>query len=238
MRARPFTLVTAPIITVALAALVAASSPAFGQESDNRPGIAVLPFDVAQLPPEDLAGSGLNFAFSNMLLSELDANPAFRVVDRRALLEVMREFELVGSPNVDVQTQAALGRLVFARYMVGGNYFDDRGDLRLDVRVINVETTEIVLTARVRGDDVSDLIFNLAEEVADGVELPPLPDAVREARRSRPPTSAEQIELYGLALRTEAAGNVAEALELLARGIERWPDYTNFTDMRDQLLEG
>ncbi len=40
MRARPFTLVPAPIITVALAALVAASSPAFGQELDTRPGDA------------------------------------------------------------------------------------------------------------------------------------------------------------------------------------------------------
>ena len=238
MRTRPITLVPAPILTIAFAALVVASAPASGQESDSRPGIAVLPFDVAQLPPAVLAESGLNFVFSNMLLTELNANPAFRIVDRRALLEVMREFDLVGSANVDVRTQAELGRRVFARYMVGGNYFDDRGDLRLDVRVINVETTEIVLTARVRGDDVSELIFNLAEEVADGVELPPLPDAVREARRSQPRTSAEQIELYGLALRTEAAGDKDGALKLLARGIERWPDYTQFTDMRDQLLQG
>ena len=238
MRARPITLGPVPILTIVFAALMVASAPALGQEPDNRPGIAVLPFDVAQLPPEDLAASGLNFVFSNMLLSELGANPAFRVVDRRALLEVMREFELVGSPNVDVQTQAALGRLVFARYMVGGNYFDDRGDLRLDVRVIDVETTEIVLTARVSGDNVSELIFNLAEEVADGVDLPPLPDAIREERASRPQVSNQQIELYGLALRTEATGDTAGALELLARGIERWPDSTQLTEMRDQILEG
>ena len=238
MRARPITLMPAPIVTIAFAALVVASAPVFGQEEDTRPGIAVLPFDVAQLPPAVLAESGLNFVFSNMLLTELDANPAFRIVDRRALLEVMREFDLVGSPDVDPQTQAELGRRVFARYMVGGNYFDDRGDLRLDVRVIDVETTEIVLTARVRGDDVSELIFNLAEEVADGIELPPLPEAVREARLSRPRASAEQIELYGLALSSEADGNVAGALELLATGIERWPDYADFTDMRDELLQG
>ena len=60
----------------------------------------------------------------------------------------------------------------------------------------------------------------------------------REERASRPQVSNQQIELYGLALRTEATGDTAGALELLARGIERWPDSTQFTEMRDQILEG
>jgi TolB-like protein len=238
MRTRPFTLRPIPILTIAFAALMVTSAPAFGQEPDTRPGIAVLPFDIAQLPPTNLAESTLNFVFSNMLLTELNANPAFRIVDRRALLEVMREIDLVGSPNVDVQTQARLGRLVFARYMVGGNYFDNRGNLRLDVRVINVETTEIEMTARVMGDDLLELIVNLAEEVAEGVNLPPLPPDIREARLSRPRASAEQIELYGFAFSAEADGDNDRALELLARGIARWPDYTPFTEMREEILQG
>ena len=237
MRARPFTLVTAPIITVALVALVAASSPAFGQEPDTRPGVAVLPFDVTQLPPSsDLAGSGLNFGLQHILLSELNANPALRIIERRVLNEIMQEFGLHGSANIDQRTQAELGRLVFARYMVGTSYFDDRGDVRLDVRVINVETSEIILTARVSGrESLFDLIGTLAEEVTNGVDLPPLPNAVREARSSDT-MPQEAIRLLSLAVREHEAGETDQAIEYLTLGIDRYPDVSAFTDLRAELL--
>ena len=238
MRARPFTLVPAPIITVALAALVAASSPAFGQEPDTRPGVAVLPFDVTQLPPADLATSGLHFGLQHILLSELNANPALRIIERRVLNEIMDEFGLHGSANIDQRTQAELGRLVFARYMVGTSYFDDRGNVRLDVRIIDVETSEIILTARVSGmDGLYDLIGALAEQVTDGVDLPPLPSDVQEARSSdTEPMSMEAIRLLSLAVREYEAGETDQALQYLAVAIDRYPNISAFTDLRAEIL--
>ena len=77
----------------------------------------------------------------------------------------MAELDLVGSPNVDNQTAAKLGVMVSARFMVEGSYFDSYGNLRRDVRVINVETTELEMTGSVTGGDVKELSLNRWEAV-------------------------------------------------------------------------
>ena len=235
MRARHFTVVSAPVFTIVFAALVVSAAPVFGQE-DTRPGIAVLPFDVTQLPPTDLAGSGLNFGLQHILLSELGGNPALRVIERRVLNEIMEEFGLHGSANIDQSTQADLGRLVFARYMVGTSYFDDRGDVRLDARIIDVETSEIILTARVSGTEaLYDLLGELAEAVTDGVDLPPLPGAVQEAR-SEVTMPMEAIRLLSLAVREHEAGENDQAIQYLTVGIDRYPNVSDFADLRAEIL--
>jgi TolB-like protein len=226
---------SAPILTMVFAALVVASAPAFAQQ-DSRPGIAVLPFDVTQLPPTDLGGSGLNFGLQHILLSELGGNPALRIIERRVLNEVMDEFGLHGSANIDQSTQAELGRIVFARYMVGTSYFDDRGNVRLDARVIDVETTEIILTARVNGrDELFDLLGELAAAVTDGVDLPPLPTAVREAR-TEVAMPMEAIRLLSLAVREHEAGETDQAIQYLTAGIDRYPNVSDFEDLRAEIL--
>ena len=237
MRARPLTLVSALVLTIAFAALAVTSAPAFGQEPDTRPGIAVLPFDVTQLPPTaSLVDSGLNFGLQHILLSELNVNPALRIIERRELNEIMREFGLHGTPNIDQRTQAELGRIVFARYMVGTSYFDDRGDVRLDARIIDVETTEIILTARVSGREaLYDLIGELAEAVTDGVDLPPLPGAVQEAR-SEVTMPMEAIRLLSLAVREHEAGENDQAIQYLTVGIDRYPNVSDFADLREEIL--
>lgn len=230
MRARTSALLVALMIVIVPQALR-------GQEPDTRPGIAVLPFDVTQLPPTDLGTSGLNFGLQQMLLTELQANPALRIVDRRALNEVLREMDLQESGRVDAQTAARIGNIVGARFMVGTSYFDNSGDVRLDGRIIDVETTEIIQTARVRGerDDLFDLVGGLAEEVTDDVDLPPLPEANREVRRSQR-VPMEAIALFCIAVEREEAGNEEEALETLQAVVDRWPDYTDAAELRTQIL--
>ena len=230
MRVRTCALLVALMIVTVPQALRA-------QEPDTRPGIAVLPFDVTQLPPTDLGASGLNFGLQQMLLTELQANPALRIVDRRALNEVLREMDLQESGRVDAQTAARIGNIVGARFMVGTSYFDNSGDVRLDGRIIDVETTEIIQTARVRGqrDDLFDLVGGLAEEVTNDVDLPPLPAANREARRSQR-VPMEAIALFCIAVEREEAGNEEEALETLQAVVDRWPGYTDAADLRTQIL--
>ena len=214
---------------------LAATGPAAGQETDTRPGIAVLPFDVAQLTGE--AGAGLNFGLQQILVTELAANPALRMIDRRALNDVMREIELHGSGRVDGETAAQIGRIVGARYMIGNGYFDNSGDVRLDARIIDVETTEVINTARVSGsrDDLFELLQDLAGDVMDGVDLPPLPDAIEEERRSQI-VPMEAIDLFSFAVVSDEDGNRAEALETLEVVINNWPDYTDAMGLRDQIL--
>lgn len=209
---------------------------ALGQASDSRPGIAVLPFDVTQIPPTDLAEAGLNFGLQQMLVTDLEANSALRIVDRRSLNDVMQELDLDSSGRVDGETAARIGRIVGARYMIGAAYFDNSGDVRLDARIIDVETTEVISTARVNDerDHLFDLTGELAEAITSEVDLPPLPEAVREERRAHS-VPMEAIELYTYAVASDEAGEMDEAMHYLDMALERWPEYADAAALKGEL---
>lgn len=233
MRARRTALLTVLLILV----LSGLPGRLLGQASDNRPGIAVLPFDVTQIPPTDLADAGLNFGLQQMLVTDLEANSALRIVDRRSLNDVMQELDLGGSGRVDGETAARIGRIVGARYMIGAAYFDNSGEVRLDARIIDVETTEVINTARV--SDERDHLFDLTGELADAitaeVDLPPLPEAVREERRAHS-VPMEAIELYTYAVKSDEAGDMEEAVQYLDMALERWPEYADAAALRGELM--
>ena len=225
------------VIALAILLTAVCTLTAEGQEPDTRPGVAVLPFDVAQLPPVDLTGTGLNFGLQQMLLSELEANAAIRIVDRRALNDVMRELDLTASGNVDGETAAELGRFVGARYMIGASYVDNFGDVRLDARIISVETTEVIATARVTDsiEKLFDLMGDLAQKVTVGVDLPPLPVEAREARLSQEPPM-EAFILFSHALGQDEGGDQVAALQTLEQLIAEFPDYTEPAAERSRIL--
>lgn len=225
------------ILALATIFLAMTSVGLAAQEFDDRPGIAVLPFDVTQLPPADLTGTGLNFGIQQMFVSELQANSALRVIDRRAISAVMQELELHGSGQVDAATASQIGEIVGARYMIGGSYFDNFGTLRLDVRVIDGETTELITTAREQDDSerLFELIGTLASSVTEGLDLPPLPQVVQAERQSwAPPRDA--VMLYSLALARDEASEPDQALEHLGQLLDKWPDYGDASALRDDIL--
>ena len=84
-------------------------------------------------------------------------------------------------------------------------------------------------------DPLYDLIGALAEQVTDGVDLPPLPGTVREARTLET-MPMEAIRLLSLAVGRQEAGEMDDAIQFLTVGIERYPNVSEFTDLRAELL--
>ena len=67
-----------PVLALAIAAV-----PAIAPAQDTRPGIAVLPFDNGGSYGQDRENfDALQRGIAGMLISELAANPAARVVER------------------------------------------------------------------------------------------------------------------------------------------------------------
>ncbi len=219
--------------------VVFALSPGALTGQDTRPGIAVLPFEVAQLPPMDLSESGLNYVLQQMLLTDLNANDAIRIVERRELNRILDELELGESGRMDDATAAEVGKLVGARYMIGTSYFDDSRRIRLDGRVIDVETSVIVSTARVTDDreELIQLVSELASEITNDADLPPLPEPAREAQRQEE-APGEAIRLFASALYQEENGELDEALDTLTQLVQDYPDYQEAAQYRDKLQSG
>lgn len=218
------------VLAIALFAM-----PAAGQ--DTRPGIAVLPFTNGGsigMEKEDL--DALQVGVQELLITELAQNSALRIVDRSRIREIMTEQDLGASGRVDAQTAARIGRLVGARYVVTGVFVDLNGDFRLDGRIVDGETSEIVKAQQVRGDrdDMFDLLVDLAARITQDVNLPPLPAEVREARKEQniPP---EAITLFSRAQVYADAGRTEQAIQLYERIAQRFPEMAQAREALRQL---
>jgi TolB-like protein len=225
-------------LLVAAALVVSLPSLALGQDAfDARPGIAVFPFtNGGSLGPDSEDLTPLEVGVQQMLLTELAQNPALRIIERSRLREILDEQGLVADGHVDPRTAADIGRLVGARYIITGVFMDLYGVFRLDGRVIDVETGEIVRSQEVRDQkqNIYSLLFDLAAGITAGANLPPLPTPVAQERRTRqiPP---EAVSLYSRAQVFEDAGERDRAVELYRQIAQTFPEMTEAQEALRQL---
>jgi TolB-like protein len=229
------------VLIAALSALAAPRSAAAQQAGpDTRPGIAVFPFNYGGsfgARREDLAP--LEVGIQQMLMTEFAQNPSLRIVERSRLREILDEQGLVTSGQVDPSTAARIGRLVGARYVITGGFVDNNGDFRLDGRIVDVETSEVMRAQQVRDDkdNLYPLLVELASRITARVNLPPLPSPVAQERRSRqiPP---EAIALYSRAQVYQDSGRNAQAIQLYEQIAREFPAMTEAREALRQLAPG
>ena len=195
---------------------------------DTRPGIAVLPFTNGGSygqAKEDF--DALERGIAGMMISELQRNPAARVVERDQITQLLSEQNLGAQGRVDSATIARVGKVTGARYMVMGTFIDFYGDFRLDARLVNVETSEIVKVEsdRMQRDHLFDIIRTVAARLMKDTNLPPLPRQASDQRTNRQiPTEA--LTFYSKALLFQDRGQKDKAAEMYQRALAVFPEYT------------
>jgi len=222
-----------------LAAVLAATSVPVAAQ-DTRPGIAVFTFDNGGSYGQDKeVFDALQVGLQQILITELASNQALRIVDRGRIKDLLAEQDLGAQGRMDQNTAARIGRLVGARYVVMGGFIDFYGDFRIDARIVNVETSEIVKVEKVQDkrDKLYGLVVSLANNLTRGVNLPPLPRQAMEQRQSRE-VPTEALTLYSRALLYADRGNSERAIELYNRAIEVFPEYTEAKEALQQLRQG
>ncbi len=206
--------------------LVAAATSADAQ--DRRPGIAVLPFENGGSYGQDKENfEALQRGIPGMLISELSANPAARLVDRSETQRLVDEQNLARDGRVDAATAAKIGKLVGARYMIMGTFVDFYGKFRVDARIVDVETSEILKVVSAGPKDRKELFVLLrgvAEQIMKDTSLPPLPTEVAQATKARN-VPTEALTLYSRALLYQDRGETAKAIDYYQRAIDVFPEY-------------
>ena len=208
---------------LATAALV---SPGVAQ--DSRPGVAVLPFENGGSYGKDREEfDALRRGLAGTLIYELAQNPSLRLVDRMETQRLLDEQGLGVAERVDAATAAKIGKLVGARYMIAGMFIDLYGDFRVDARIINVETGEILKV--VRSDpklkdrkEMYRIVQSVAERIMEDTKLPALPAGSGPARAAVP---TDAIALYSRALLFQDRGDKAKAVEYYRKALAVFPDY-------------
>lgn len=218
--------------TMLLALALTATMPVITEAQDTRPGIAVMPFQNGGSYGRDKEDfDALQVGIPAMVMSELAQNPAARVVDRSDINRILQEQNLATDGRVDASTAARVGRLVGARYMIMGTFIDHYGKMRIDARIVDVETSEIlkvVQSGPKEREKLFEMIGELSTAIMTNTKLPPLPSQQAQAESRRIPTEA--LTYYSRALLYEDRGDNAKAVDYYNRALAVFPTYAEATE--------
>lgn len=210
------------------------STSAFAAKA--KPTVAILYFDYQGKNEEMLL---LKKGLAQMLISDLSGSDAYQIVERDRLQEIIEELKLGQSRKIDKSTAAKIGKLLGARYMVLGGYFDVMGTLRVDARVVEVETGKILKSVGSHGkpDTFMDLEKKLSDDlsgilstslaVAETKNRGVAKKKKRKGKRKRPKKLAMKTALlYSKALDAKDRGDKKAAKETLKKVVKDQPDFS------------
>lgn len=93
-------------------------------------------------------GSQIVTYLNEMTTVRMSSIPAVTIIDRSRLDEILEEQKLSLSGLVDTSKAIAVGSLLSAKYFITGNILDTPNTVIIFIRVINVETTEVISAAQ------------------------------------------------------------------------------------------
>ena len=210
---------------LALAATLVAPLAAVAQYTRQRVG--VIPFEnVGSYGLEGEEYDALRVGLQQTLITELALNSGLRVIDRKRIDELLAGQDLGGSGHIEPQTAARIGKAAGARYIILAGFVDWYSDFRLDARIVDVQTSQIIKAQRRRGDreDLYAMVVDMANDITRGVNLPPLSRRIFDERKQRN-VPLEAVRLYAKGLFYADRGDAARAVALLSQASEIFPGY-------------
>jgi TolB-like protein len=215
------------LLALALALLVPVVARAAPKDK-GPPVVAVLYFDY---DGKDAELAQLKKGLASMLISDIGGLDAIRVVERDRLEDVLGELKLQTTAKIDQATAVKAGKLLGAQYLVLGRYFDVMKSLRIDTRIIEVETGRIVFSYGAAGKPEDFLTFEqkIAGELTQHFTkvVPAPPKGLTPRKRPRLPAKlpAKTAIEYGKALAQLDAGDKKGAEEGLKKIVEEQPEF-------------
>ena len=220
---------TAPVLGAAVWTLIAAAlAMPMGTARAAAPPppapVAVLYFDYSG-PDEELAQ--LRKGLAQMLITDLSGEERLALVERLSLESVLGELQLQQTRAIDKASAVKVGKLLGARYLVLGGYVTRGETLRIDARVIRVETGVVVRAIGVNGkaDDFLALEGLLAAQLQKVLVEAHLADPIvpgKKAPSLAPGTRAERsAHARPARLRSRTAARYGKALDLADRGARK-----------------
>ncbi len=209
---------------VILAALCAAR-PAMAQGGNVR--FAVLAFENTGSYGQDKeVFEALELGLAAMIARAIDGHPGADVVQRAQLDEVMGKLNLGPAQRVDAASAAQIGKGTGARYTITGSFADFYGKFRINARLVNAESGEIVTV--VSNDDpklqdraqLAAIAQTVGEKITSAAGLAPYPAGSAPAAI---PTDA--ITAYSRGLLHESRGERAKASEFYQSALTAFPGF-------------
>ena len=165
---------TRQAVTLMLAAaILLLSGPAGGAAAQNPETLAILPFENNSITDPDRYAP-LSKGLSAMLITDLSkSQTALKLIERGKIAALLKEIALGQSGGVDEATAVRAGKILGARCIAFGSFMVIGKQMRIDTRIIKVETSELLMAESIQGkkDDFMALEQNLAGKIAAALNV-------------------------------------------------------------------
>lgn len=205
-------------LAVALLAVLALPAAA-----GSAPTLAVAYFDNNSGSTEyDPLRKGL----ADMLITDLVNLSNLRVVERDRLNAVLDELKLGQTKLVDKTSAVKMGKLLSAEYVLTGGMTISNETMRIDARVIKVESGNAVSAQRVDGPltDFFAVEKDLVEALIKDLLIKVLPEERSKLRRNQT-QSYQAFNSYSQGLDAKDQGRDAAAAKLFQQALDADPAY-------------
>lgn len=220
-RTRKALAVTALTMPMAIASAGAQGTPS------TRPTVAVMYFTNGAIS-NNAEYAPLSKGLAEMMITELSANTNIRVVERDRLQALLAEQDLGATGRVEKETAAKLGKTLGALHMLMGSFvIDPKQRIRMDVRAINTETSELEYATSVTGkaDNMLELLGELGTKLNAGLKLPAVQAGFQAgaAVGAKGPNQLRSMMLISRAIEAQDQKNTTQAVALYKEAVQANP---------------
>jgi TolB-like protein len=194
---------------------------------DAQQVVAVLPFENTGSYGQDKENfDALEVGLPAMLGASLAGHPGIRVVERAALRAAMEQGQVSTTRRIDAASATQVAKAAGARYVVTGSFADFYGKFRINARVVDGQSGEIVKVVSNEDPKLQDraqlsaILQLVSDRIVQAIGLPP--GLAADARRQVP---TDALTDYSRGLLFEARGDRAKAAEAFQRALTAYPDY-------------
>lgn len=135
--------------------------------------LAILPFENNSVTDPDLFAP-LSKGLAAMLISDLNkSGSALKLIERNKIQSLLKEIALSQTGSVDEATAIRAGKILGAQAIAFGSFVVLGKTVRIDARIIKVETSELIMAESITGkvDNFMELERNLAQKIAHSLNL-------------------------------------------------------------------
>ena len=135
--------------------------------------LAILPFENNSVSdPEKY--EPLSRGLSAMLITDINQSQSvLKVIERNKIAALLKEIALSQTGSVDEATAIRAGKILGAQSIAFGSFIVLGSSVRIDIRIINVETSELIMAESISGSNSAfmQLERDLAEKIANSLKV-------------------------------------------------------------------
>jgi TolB-like protein len=203
------------------AALTAMTLAAPLQAQDARAVVIVLPFENGGSYGQDKETfDALEVGLPAILAATLGAHPGVRVADQGSVPG--------GGRRIDAASASQVAKAAGARYAVTGSFADFYGKFRINARVVDAQSGEILKVVSNEDPKLQDraqlaaILQLVGDRIVAAIGLPPYSPEAAARMRALP---AEALTQFSRGLLFESRGDKGKAADAYQRALTAYPDY-------------